>query len=102
MRPASAALAVLILALGTVGSCQAQSGQNVAVIAAACTGCHGAAVSPGAGAIPAIAGLDASALSERMRGFKQAGAEVTVMNRITKAYSDEEIDALAHYFAARR
>jgi sulfide dehydrogenase cytochrome subunit len=86
---------VLIVA----GSASAQA-QGASLIANACTSCHGVdgrAVS----AIPSIAGLDPAAFIQLMSGFRDDTIQVTIMNRIAKAYTDEQIQLLAEYFAAR-
>lgn len=94
------ALAVL-LALSGLSPCAAAQTASGAMLAAPCAACHGpGGASPGA--IPSIAGLDAAVLAARMREFRTAGPEVTVMNRIARGYTDAEIELLAQYFAASR
>lgn len=69
------------------------------MLALSCTACHGTAgASPGA--IPSIRGKSADYLAERLRAFRDGGRAATVMDRLAKGYSDEEIDALARYFAS--
>lgn len=94
------ALAMLLAQALLVPGAAAQS-TSTAMLAAPCAACHGpGGVSPGA--IPSIAGLDAAVLAARMREFRTAGLEVTIMNRIARGYTDAEIDLLAQYFAAKR
>jgi cytochrome c553 len=72
---------------------------TAAVLAAPCAACHG----PGGvsrGAIPSINGLEASVIATRMRSFRTSGSETTVMGRIARGYTDDEIDLLAGYIAA--
>jgi len=73
--------------------------RQVEVLAGSCANCHGTEGRL-AGAIPAIANRPASVLEAQMLAFKNdQEARVTVMDRIAKGYSDEEIRALAEYFA---
>lgn len=76
----------------------AQTMAPAAVLAAPCAACHGTGgISPGA--IPSIAGMAAQVMAARMREFRNAGAEVTIMSRIARGYTDAEFDALGQYFS---
>lgn len=66
------------------------------VLALSCASCHGTnGQSPGS--IPAINGKSASYIESAMRQFREGKRYATVMNRIAKGYSDEEIKLLATY-----
>ena len=70
-----------------------------ATLFGACTACHGpGGASPGA--IPSIDGLDAGALGEQLRAYRDGALEGTVMNRIARGYSDAEIAAIVAYLEA--
>lgn len=69
-------------------------------LALACAGCHG----PGGkshGAVPSIAGRSPAEFAGLMRDFREGRRPATVMNRIAKAYGDEDIDRLADHFSRR-
>jgi sulfide dehydrogenase cytochrome subunit len=71
-----------------------------AVLAGPCANCHGTdGRSPGV--IPSIAGRPEAVLKAQLRAFKAETPPpgTTIMNRLTKGYSDEQIDALAKYYA---
>lgn len=70
-----------------------------AVLAAACEGCHGAAAD-GPGSIPAIAGQPAASIRAALEDFRSGKRASTVMGRLAKGYSDDDISLLAKYFAA--
>lgn len=74
---------------------------QVKVMAGACANCHGTDGAY-AGAIPAIAGRPAGALEAQLLGFKkgEAGPANTVMGRIAKGFTDEELRQIAQYYAA--
>jgi cytochrome c553 len=73
---------------------------GVRALAANCAQCHGTDGRPVAGAgIPALAGRDRAELAAALAAFKRGAAPATVMDQIAKGYSDEELAALADYFA---
>ena len=82
------------------------------VLAGPCANCHGPdGRSPGA--IPSIAGLPEAELKAKLLAFKSEGvpagstvsssagatAGTTIMNRLAKGYTDDQITALSHYYA---
>ncbi len=70
-------------------------------LAAACFGCHGTdGVSRGA--IPSLAGRSERFLLLALGEYRSGASSGTVMNRIARGYSDEELALLAAWFAGRR
>jgi sulfide dehydrogenase cytochrome subunit len=83
---------------GCLASPAAAQGERDAILAMSCAACHGTdGRSPGS--IPAIAGKPAAYLQSTMKAFRDGSRPATVMNRLAKGYSDEEIAALARYFS---
>lgn len=74
--------------------------KDVAVLAGPCSGCHGAD-GQGAGAIPAIKGRPASLLLDQLKGFRDGTLSATVMGRLAKGYSDDQLNALAGHFGTK-
>ncbi len=69
------------------------------MLAYTCVGCHGpegASVGP---SIPSIAGLSEVYFVDVMKSYKNGERHSTVMERIAKGYTDEEIEIMAGYFA---
>jgi cytochrome c553 len=69
--------------------------------AAACSGCHSASArvpSP----VPRLAGLDRAAIAKAMQDFRSGQRPATVMDRIAKGFTDEEIQAIAAWYATQR
>jgi cytochrome c553 len=69
--------------------------------AASCSGCH----APGAGptsSVPRIFGRDAGEITTAMNGFRDGSLTATVMNRIAKGFSDDEVRAIAAWLAAQK
>ncbi len=66
------------------------------VLALSCASCHGTnGASPGS--IPKIQGRTADYIEKAMLQFKAGERPATVMNRIAKGYTDEEIKLLSAY-----
>lgn len=95
-RPLRVALALLAgaAALGSgPAPLQAQSAASP-TLSITCTGCHGPeGHSPGP--MPSLYGRPAEAIAEILLEFKLDRRPATVMNRIAKGFSDEEIKRLA-------
>ena len=69
--------------------------------AAACSGCHPASprvTSP----VPRLSGLDRTAIVRAMQDFKAGRRTGTVMDRIAKGFTDDEIEAIAAWYATQR
>lgn len=66
--------------------------------ASSCSGCHLA--NAGAGALLPLAGLPQVDIAGKMIAFKSGKAPATIMDRIAKGFSDEEIQAIAAWYAA--
>lgn len=97
----SSALWVATMAgMAFLPSAAAESTFDVSVIAASCANCHGTdGRSPGG--IPSIAARPESILRSQLLAFRSDAPPVgtTIMNRLAKGYSEEQIHALAKYFS---
>jgi cytochrome c553 len=65
--------------------------------AAACLGCH--TVAPDGGPVPALGTFTSAQIVTAMQAFRSGSRPATVMNRIAKGFSDEEIKAIADWYA---
>jgi len=74
-------------------------GRNLAATCASCHGTNGKAV-PGAG-MDALAGMEKEKLLQKLKDFKSGTKPATVMQQISKGYTDEQMDRIAAYFAAQ-
>lgn len=70
-------------------------------LAASCAACHGPQGNS-LGGIPALAALNKEYFIQRMQGFKNGSTASTVMHHHAKGLKDEEITALANYFAFQK
>ncbi len=69
--------------------------------AAACSGCHPASArvtSP----VPRLAGLDRAVIVKAMQDFRSGTRAATVMDRIAKGFTDEEIQAIAAWYSTQK
>ncbi|MGR2741063.1 c-type cytochrome [Billgrantia sp. Q4P2] len=76
------------------------SSEQTSLMAAACANCHG---TDGrlVGSVPTIAGRPAAVLEARLLAFKHDEvSDTTIMDRIAKGFTDEELAALAGHFSA--
>ena len=70
---------------------------QAAVFANTCAGCHGTDGKSN-GSIPAISSFSGSYISSAMKAFKTDKRRGTVMNRIAKGYTDQEIELMSKHF----
>ena len=68
-------------------------------LANACTSCHGIE-GHSVGATPSLAGQAEAELIAKFKAFRDGTAPATIMNRIARGYTDDEIAALAAYFSS--
>ena len=94
-RVVAAAIALLAVAAAVVASAEPPAG------AVSCSGCHPTSAkvtSP----VPRLAGQDRAAIVRAMQDFRSGQRAGTVMDRIAKGFTDDEIQALAAWFAAQK
>ena len=69
--------------------------------AAACSGCH-ASGATAATAVSRLYGRNAGDIMTAMTGFRDGSLPATVMTRIAKGFSDDELRAIAAWLAAQK
>ncbi len=74
-------------------------GASAQMLAAQCDGCHGPNGASAGPAIPNIGGISKDYMIEVMKGFKAGEVPATIMGRIAKGYTDDEIAKLAEHYA---
>ena len=80
-----------------LASSAAIAGAQGDTIAYTCNGCHGTdGVSKGA--VPTLKGMPADYHAKTLKDFKANKRPSTIMGRIAKGYSDEELNAVAEYY----
>ncbi|HEY0686356.1 MAG TPA: hypothetical protein VGD45_28725 [Steroidobacter sp.] len=68
--------------------------------AASCLGCH--TVNAGDNPVPPIGALSAEQIVSAMQAFRSGSRPATVMDRVAKGFSDEEIKAIAQWYASAK
>ena len=69
--------------------------------AASCSGCHPSSTRV-ASPVPRLIGIDRAAMVRAMQDFRSGQRTGTVMDRIAKGFTDEEIQAIAAWYATQR
>lgn len=72
---------------------------EASMLANTCAGCHGTNGSSVGPASPTIAGISVEYFIETMEAYKKAERPSTIMSRIAKGYTDEEIKRMATFFS---
>ncbi len=93
------ALCVLITSLWPAAGFAADHASRA--LAATCTGCHGPN-GASAGEIPSIAGMEKDRMVSLMQAFRDGSKPSTVMQQHARGYTQDQIDALADWFARQR
>ncbi len=78
------------------------SGAGAQMLAAQCDGCHGPNGSSGGPAIPSIGGNNPEYLVEQMKGFASGEIPSTIMGRIAKGYTEDEVKRLAAHYGKQK
>lgn len=95
-------ISILLLVLAQVSAARAadQPTTRGAALLNACAPCHGPN-GHSQGAIPSLDTLSRKNMVTALRAFRSGERQGTVMNRIAKGLSDDDISALAAYVATR-
>lgn len=90
----------LALVAGSALAADPNLARNLAATCANCHGTDGRAV-PGSGN-DALAGMDKEKILQKLADFKSGAKPATIMHQISKGYSEQQLDLIAAYFAARK
>jgi len=98
MKAESRLLAAAMLAVALGAGAPAFAGPSGESIAATCAGCHGPSGSSFGPVTPSIASLSVDYFVMSMKDYRDGKRPATVMDRIAKGYSDNDIAEMAKYF----
>lgn len=98
-QPLIIASAVLALAANAIAPAYGQDSAHSRNLASACFTCHGTDGRSVGGVPPSLAGRDRNYLLQAMKEFKAGKRPATIMHQQAKGYTDEELEAIAGYFA---
>lgn len=101
MKFSKAMIAASLFVLSGFAHAQAPSAAQVRSWAAACANCHGTngQAQPG---MESLAGVNKDDIVKKMQDFKAGRKPATIMHQLAKGYSDDQIQAIAAYFAAQK
>lgn len=68
----------------------------------ACAGCHGTNGVSAGPSMPSLAGQNKVAFVEAMKAFRSGDRPSSIMGRLAKGYSDEQIETLATFFSKQK
>lgn len=90
-----------LTSLSAASHAQAMDAMQVRGMAAACFNCHGThgVAQPG---MESLAGANQQDMLKKMLDFKAGRKPATIMHQLAKGYSDDQLAALAAYFAAQK
>ncbi len=71
-------------------------------LASACAICHGTEGRPATKDVVPLAGMPREHIASQMRAFRDGQRPATVMRQIAKGYTDQQIDAIAAWFASQK
>jgi sulfide dehydrogenase cytochrome subunit len=93
---ASAAMACI--SMHTAHAQDTNLGRN---LAATCASCHGTNGQVRGDTVKPLAGVAADKIVAMINDFKSGAQPATIMHQIAKGYSDDQIRAIAAFFAAQ-
>lgn len=94
-RTLAAGAAVLMIALAHVPQAAAEVTRGK-LLTTSCFACHSI---DGTGNMPNLVGYPRDLMISQMKAFKDGSRPGTIMNRLAKGYTDEEIVLMADYFS---
>ena len=91
----------MALSLAGAGAAHAQDANLGRNLAATCANCHGTNGQVRGDTVKPLAAMAAEQIVTSFNGFKTGALPATIMHQIAKGYSNEQITAIAAYFAAQ-
>lgn len=99
MKHSKIALAVALLGISSAALADGHVlGRNMAAACASCHGTNGHSV----GGMDPLAGMPKDEMLRKVRDFRSGAKPATVMQQLSKGYTDEQIEMIANYYAAQK
>ena len=91
----------LALAVGamTIAGAATAAAPSAAMLSNACAGCHGTHGGSAGPTMPSLAGQSKTAIVEAMKKFRSGDRPSTIMGRLAKGYTDEQIELIGDFFS---
>ena len=97
-----AGCAAVLLTAGFAGEASAQDPVYARNLASTCFTCHGTDGRSVGGIPPSLAGQDKNHLLLQLKDFREGKRPATLMHQQAKGYSDQQLEAIAGYFAGTK
>lgn len=98
-------IAVALLSLSSVAEAKEDkpllTGASTDMIVNTCVACHGPNGASKGPSIPSLGGMSETYIVEMMEGYASGDIPSTIMGRLAKGYSEEEIEQMGKYFASQ-
>ena len=94
-----AGCAAALIAAGLAAPAEAQNPAQARSLAATCFTCHGSDGRSVGGVPPSLAGMNKDYLLQQMKDFRDGKRPATIMHQHAKGYTDQQLEAIAGYFA---
>ena len=101
MKKTITQLSLLLGGLLVFGMACAEGVRSPSMLANTCAGCHGTDGASAGDIMPIIGGLEKEYLYTVLSEYKSGERDSTIMGRIAKGYSDNELKAIASYMASK-
>ena len=92
-------LAVLMGSGLLLGTAQLPAAPTASMLGDTCAGCHGTDGASAGPATPSIANMSETYFTDTMLAFKSGDRGSTIMGRLAKGYSEDQIKLMAGHFA---
>ena len=87
--------------LATAGAAHAEDANLGRSLAATCANCHGTNGQARGDSVSALAGMPAERMTQTFNAYKTGALPATIMHQIAKGYTDDQVKAIAAFFAAQ-
>jgi sulfide dehydrogenase cytochrome subunit len=101
MRKRTAVAAAVLLSVSMGGAVTAATAADAPAGASSCSGCHPAARDVDT-PVPRLIGRDPAQIIAAVQAFRTGQRPATVMDRVAKGFSDDEIKAIADWYGAQK
>ncbi len=101
MKKMKKQLSALFAGLLIAGAATAGGVRSPSMLANTCAGCHGTDGASAGDIMPIIGGMEKEYLTTVLLEFKTGERDSTIMGRIAKGYSDNELKAIASHMASK-
>ena len=101
MKNISKQFTALMVGLLVAGMATAGGVRTPSMLANTCAGCHGTDGASAGDLMPVIGGLEKEYLTTVLLEYKSGERDSTIMGRIAKGYSENELNAIASYFSSK-